>query len=76
MRTRVSTKGQVVLPAELREQDGVGQGDEFDIERLDAGVYRLTRRARATNEGLVDWLLSSPEKDWFEEVESESTDAL
>jgi hypothetical protein len=42
-KTRVSPKGQIVLPA---------------------------------NQGLVEWLLSCPEKGYFEPVESESTDSL
>lgn len=76
MRTRVSTKGQIVLPAELREQDHVHAGQEFEIERIEEGVYRLVRLAPPTNAGLVDWLLSSPEKGWFTEIPSESTDRL
>lgn len=76
MKTRVSTKGQIVLPAELREQDGVEAGQEFEIERLEEGVYRLSRVAPLANAGLVDWLLSAPEKGWFVEIPSESTDTL
>ena len=75
MRTTVSSKGQVVLPAELRQRDRIEPGDEFDIERLDRGEYRLRRRA-PSNEGLVDWLLACPEKDYFVPIESESTDTL
>jgi AbrB family looped-hinge helix DNA binding protein len=76
MRTRVSTKGQIVLPAEVRRQDGIEAGQEFEIERIDRGEYRLVRRASRPNEGVVDWLLSCPEKGFFVPVESESTDAL
>ncbi len=76
MKTKVSTKGQVVLPAPLREQDDIQPGQEFDVERLEEGVYRLTRRAPPKNQGLVDWLLSAPEKGWFESLPSESTDTL
>jgi len=65
-----------VLPAELRAQDGVAGGDEFEVERLDEGTYRLTRVSRAPNTGLLDWLFDSPEKGWFMPVESESTDTL
>lgn len=71
----MSTKGQVVLPAELRERDGLDAGQVFDVERLDRGVYRLVARPRV-NEGVVDWLLSCPEKGYFVPVASESTDAL
>ena len=75
VKTIISSKGQIVLPAELREQDQIQPGDEFLIERLSAGEYRLVRRTRP-NEGLVDWLLACPEKDWFTPIRSESTDTL
>jgi AbrB family looped-hinge helix DNA binding protein len=76
VKTIVSSKGQVVLPAELRECDRIAAGQEFDIERLEAGQYLLRRRPVADNHGLVDWLLACPEKDWFQPVASESTDTL
>jgi len=76
MRTRVSSKGQIVLPAELRQQDRIETGQEFDIERVDRGEYRLIRRRARPNEGVVDWLLACPEKDFFVPIESESTDTL
>jgi len=65
-----------VLPAELRRQDRVEAGQEFEIERLDRGDYRLVRRASRPNAGLVDWLLACPEKGFFVPVPSESTDSL
>ena len=43
MKTTVSTKGQIVLPAELRQRDGIAPGQEFEVERLDADEYRLRR---------------------------------
>jgi len=64
-----------VLPAELRQRDRIEAGQEFDIERIGPGEYRIVRRRR-TNEGLVDWLLACPEKDFFVAIESESTDTL
>ena len=76
MDTVISSKGQVVLPAALRERDRVLAGQKFDIERLDAGKYLLKRRPVPDNEGPVDWLLACPEKDWFQPVASESTDTL
>ena len=76
MKTKVSSKGQIVLPAELRLQDRIEAGQEFDVERLDRGEYRLVRRTSRPNEGLVDWLLACPEKDFFAPIESESTDIL
>jgi AbrB family looped-hinge helix DNA binding protein len=76
MKTKVSSKGQIVLPAELRQQDGIEVGQEFEVERLDRGEYRLVRRTAPVNEGVVDWLLACPEKGFFVPIESESTDAL
>jgi AbrB family looped-hinge helix DNA binding protein len=76
VKTTVSTKGQLVLPAEIRQQDGIKPGQEFEIERLDRGEYRLVRVAPPPNEGLVDWLLSCPEKGYFVAIDSESTDTL
>jgi AbrB family looped-hinge helix DNA binding protein len=76
MKTRVSSKGQIVLPAEVRRRDRVEAGQEFDVERLDRGDYRLVRRAARPNEGVVDWLLACPDKDFFVPIEAESTDSL
>jgi AbrB family looped-hinge helix DNA binding protein len=76
MKTRVSSKGQIVLPAEIRRQDRVEAGQEFEVERLDRGDYRLTRRSAPPNESVVDWLFACPEKGFFVPVESESTDTL
>ena len=76
MRTTVSSKGQIVLPAEFRQMDGVQPGQEFDVERLDRGDYRLVRRVAPPNEGAIDWLLACPHKEFFVPIDSESTDAL
>ena len=76
MKTTVSSKGQIVLPAEFRRMDRVAPGQEFDVERLDRGDYRLVRRATRPNDGAIDWLLACPRKDFFVPLESESTDAL
>jgi AbrB family looped-hinge helix DNA binding protein len=76
VKTRVSTKGQIILPAEIRQRDGIEPGQEFDVERIDRGEYRLVRREPPPNAGLVDWLLARPEKGFFVPIESESTDTL
>ncbi len=76
MRTTVSTKGQIVLPAELRQRDDIKAGQEFEVERLDADEYRLRRVSPAPNEGLVDWLLACPGKGYFVAIDSELTDTL
>jgi bifunctional DNA-binding transcriptional regulator/antitoxin component of YhaV-PrlF toxin-antitoxin module len=51
MKTTVSSKGQIVLSAELRRMDGIQPGQEFDVERLDRGNYRLVRRTPPLNDG-------------------------
>jgi AbrB family looped-hinge helix DNA binding protein len=76
VKTTVSTKGQIVLPAEFRQRDGIEAGQKFEVERVDRGEYRLVRREPRPNEGLVDWLLACPEKGFFTAIESESTDTL
>lgn len=76
VRTRISSKGQIVLPAEIRRQDAIEVGQEFELERLDRGSYRLVRSEAPPNEGVVDWLLRCPEKGFFVPIQSESTDTL
>jgi AbrB family looped-hinge helix DNA binding protein len=76
MKTTISSKGQIVLPAEIRQQDRIEAGQEFDIERIDRGEYRLKRRSAPPNEGVVDWLLACLKKGFFVPIESESTDTL
>ncbi len=76
MTTVVSSKGQIVLPAELRRRDRIEVGQEFDIERVDRGEYRLVMRQPSTREGTIDWLLACPAKGYFTSIDSDSTDDL
>ena len=77
MKTTVSTKGQIVLPAEIRQRDGIESGQEFEVERIERGEYRLKRKERRRNEGLVKLLLACPVKGWFESMDrKETTDAI
>lgn len=76
MKTTVSSKGQIVLPAEFRQMDRIEPGQEFDVERLDRGDYRLVLREPLKNKGVVGWLLACPHKGFFVPVDSESTDTL
>ena len=49
MRTRLSSKGQLVLPTELRARRGWRAGTELDVEEVPEGVLlRLARRPRET----------------------------
>ena len=72
MKTTVSTKGQIILPAEIRQRDDIEPGQEFEVERIDRGEYRLKRRERH-NEGLVKLLLACPVKDWFRPIDRRET---
>ncbi len=76
MTTRVSSKGQIVLPSEIRAQDDIKPGQEFVIERISAGKYRLTRKSKRPNQGVVKWLLSCPVKDFYVPFESEGIQTL
>lgn len=77
MTTTVSSKGQIVLPADIRRQDGIKPGQEFEIERIDEGEYLLKRTRRRRNLGLVKLLLACPVKGWFQSAErTETTDDI
>jgi AbrB family looped-hinge helix DNA binding protein len=78
METRMSSKGQIVIPAELRELDRLHPGQGFTVERLAEGDYRLVRNASKRG-GLVDWLLACPHKGSLQlpaSLRDESTDDL
>jgi len=75
--TTVSSKGQIVLPAEIRQQDRIQPGQEFEIERIDSGEYLLRRKSHRRNEGLLKLLLACPVKGWFKPLDrNETTDDI
>ena len=76
MKTVISSKGQIVLPAELRSLDHIQPGQQFEVERVQAGEYLLRRTAEPGKPGLVAWLRNCPDNNWFRTVPSESTDIL
>ncbi len=77
MTTTVSSKGQIVLPAETRQQDGVKAVQKFEVQRIDCGEYRPKRKQRRRNEGLVKLLLACPVKGWFKPLDrTETTDDI
>lgn len=47
---RVSSKGQVTIPKEIREELGIEPGDEIAFERVDSG-YKLTKQEPTTATG-------------------------
>jgi len=74
--TSLSSKGQIVLPAPFRREDSLSVGDEFKVERIEAGRYLLTKSPGQPARGLVELLQSCPTQDWFQPLPSESTDSL
>lgn len=47
---RVNSKGQVTIPADLREQIGLRPGDEVDVV-ADGGTLRIVRREGSATRG-------------------------
>ena len=76
MRTKVSTKGQIIIPAEIRAEDSIATGDTLDIKKIRKGEYLIRRVEQSPNKGLLEWLLACPVKGYFEPIPSESTDTL
>ncbi|GMA13947.1 AbrB/MazE/SpoVT family DNA-binding domain-containing protein [Deinococcus metallilatus] len=61
MRTKaatISSKGQVVLPREVRERLGVGQGDEVEFVMDDQGVH--VRPKRDGDNPFLAWVGAAP----------------
>lgn len=76
MKTTVSSRGRIALPAQLRRRDGIKAGQKFAVERLEYGRYLLKRQLTPPNDGVVDWLLACPEKGYFVPVGSASIDTM
>ena len=47
---RVTTKGQVTIPKEIRDALGIEPGDEIAFEEVDAG-YKIRKKAPTTADG-------------------------
>ncbi len=76
MNTQLSSKGQIVLPVELRKADHLFPGQVFEIQRLSAGEYLLKRSREPGQPGLIQWLNNCPSSEWFQPLDSESTDSF
>ena len=71
MKTFISRKGRIVIPAEFRKHDNIQPGQAFEIERVNKGEYRLVlSEPPPKNQGMVDTLLACPVKGWFVSIES------
>ena len=75
MKTTISSKGQIVLPSELRREDAIEAGEAFEIERIDRREYRL-RRATPPNHGLLEWLEQCPQRGFFVPVETKVPESV
>jgi AbrB family looped-hinge helix DNA binding protein len=61
--TKVSTKGQLVLPKRIRERSKIRAGDTFElIEGDDPDVIIMRKISPRPNDGLVDALLACPHR--------------
>ena len=69
MRTTISTNGRIIIPAQIRREDGIQPGQEFEIERIDRAEYFIRRTTKLRNEGLIKLLVSCPVKDWFQPLQ-------
>ncbi len=69
MKITISDTGEIQIPAVLRKQDHIEAGQQFDIERLNAGQYLLKQQTKSPQPGLVTWLQACPEHDWFVPVQ-------
>jgi bifunctional DNA-binding transcriptional regulator/antitoxin component of YhaV-PrlF toxin-antitoxin module len=69
MKIIISSKREIVLPAELCRQDGIEAGQAFEIQRVGPGKYLLKRTKGLRRQGPVDLLLACPVKDWFESAD-------
>ena len=57
MRTRISSKGQLVLPKEIRERRGMLEGMEVEVEEVPGGV--LLKLVRGAEDASLDELLGA-----------------
>lgn len=70
--TRITRKGQVTIPKELREEFGLEEGDELRWEKTEDGI-RVRKATRSAGRGmLVDEDVSEAEREAMaEEMEAE-----
>lgn len=75
MNTTVLTKGHIVLPEEIRRRDKIKSGQQFEVERIGDGDYRLRRKKAKSKKGWVKLLFECPEKNWFVPADRSETTA-
>jgi len=73
MMTTISTKGQIVVPAEIRGRDKIQAGEKFEFETIETGEYAVRRVRQRPNKGLIDLLLACPVKGFLEGIGNKET---
>lgn len=70
--TRITRKGQVTIPKELRDEFGLEEGDELRWEKMEDGI-RIRKATQSAGRGmLVDKDVSEAEREAIaEEMEAE-----
>jgi AbrB family looped-hinge helix DNA binding protein len=63
MTTRLSSKGQIVIPALIRQRHQFREGDELVIEERDDEIV-LKKARRSRKKSLVQWMLDCPADDF------------
>jgi AbrB family looped-hinge helix DNA binding protein len=63
MTTRLSSKGQIVIPALIRQRHQFREGDELVIEERDDEIV-LKKARRNRKKSLVQWMLDCPADDF------------
>ena len=63
---RVTTKGQVTIPKEIRDALGIEPGDELTFEEMDSG-YQIRKKEPTTSDG------GSPFEKYRGQAESDET---
>jgi len=61
--TTLSSKGQVVIPALIRQRQQFRPGDELIIEECDDGIV-LKKARRKRKKSLLQWLQDCPASDF------------
>jgi len=70
--TRVTRKGQVTIPKELREEFGLEEGDELRWEKTEDGI-RVRKATRSAGRGMLvdDDISAAKREEMAEEMEAE-----
>ena len=76
MTTILSQKGQIVLPASIREKLDLAPGDDFEVRIEEENTITLRRISRPANKGLADLLAACPAPFEVPERERDSSKPL